>query len=301
MPPRLSVVVYAGAEPASLQPTCDSLAAQSRFDAMEVIVADGSTDDRFRRQVSTLSWVRHLARPGATMPAVKAAAIEAASGELVAFVDPVDRMRPGWAQAILESFDADPLLGAIGGAVELAGDSSATDRAAYLFEYGAFEPPVRDGPAAGDLPGNNVAYRRALLAGPCAALIARLGFNKPFVHRELRRAGCRLALSSRMAVEHATHYRFGEFARRRFHYGRCFGANRMRESPRRATLALTLAAPLIPALLVSRHLWRALRRPWARRTLHRIASPLAGICLCWGCGEWLGIWTGPGRSCAELR
>lgn len=281
--------------------TLASLAGQAGFEEVEVILADGSSDGRLRGVAEANPWVRYLALPEAPMPVVKAAAIAIARGEFVGFVDPVDRARPGWVRAILRGFDDDARVAAIGGEVRLADGAAATDRAAYLFEYGAFEPPLAAGLAAGDLPGNNVAYRRALLAGECAALISRLGFNKPFVHEELRRAGFELVLTPQMSVEHVTRYRLTDFGRRRFHYGRCFGANRAREASSGRAVALRLAAPLIPALLVVRHLGRAIARPWARRTLHRMAAPLAAICLCWGCGEWLGLWAGAGRSAAELR
>ena len=67
-----------------------------------------------------------------------------------------------------------------------------------------------------------------------------------------------------------------------------------------ARLSPDAVAVEVPSSL-SRIFARAIDRPWACRTLYRLAAPLAAICLCWGCGEWLGLWAGAGRSAAELR
>lgn len=62
-----------------------------------------------------------------------------------------------------------------------------------------------------------------------------------------------------------------------------------------------VGSPLVPLLLVVRHLRRCLGHAANRRLLGGATAPLVGICLSWGFGEWLGSWFGAGSSCRELR
>ena len=242
---------------------------------------------------------RHIALPGGNLPTLKGAAIREARGELVAVLDPSDAADPDWIDEMLAAF-ADPDVCAVGGAVLLSGAGSAGNVAAYLFEYGAFNPPIAAGDTQGDLPGNNVAYRRNALTDTCADILASEGFNKPFFHERIRARGGRLVIRPTMRVRHLTHYPFLAFGVRRFHYGRCFGAVRLRRaSPARKALYRAFAPAVVPILIV-RHLRRALSHPGNRRLLPGAALALCGVCAFWGVGEWLGYWFGPGRSCQEL-
>jgi len=296
--PRFSVVVFARESVATIGEALGSLAAQTRRDRAEVLVADASEDGTAGRIAREFPWVVHLRRPGGTMPTLKAEAIRAARGELVCILDPADAAAPDW----LERIDAamrEPATTAVGGAVELVGPATAADRAAYLFEYGAFEPPLEAGPTDGDLPGNNVAYRREALVDWCADLLPG-GFYKPFFHARIRARGGRLVLDPTMRVRHLTRYTWRGFGASRFHYGRCFGAMRLADARGRRRLVLAVLAPAAPPLLVVRHLRRAWGHPGNRRHLRRAAPALAGVCLLWGTGEWLGAWLGPGRSCERV-
>ena len=297
--PRVSVVVAFREPPETLEQTLSSLARQERREELEAIVADGSAAGVGDRLGSEFAWVRHLRLPPGHLPALKASAIAAARGRIVAVLDPRDVAEPGWIDEILAAF-TDPAVVGVGGAVVLDGPPTAANLAAYLFEYGAFLPPFDAGPTAGDLPGNNVAYRRRVLVEACAELLATEGFNKPFCHQRLRQLGGVLVLRPSMRVRHLTRYRFWPFGIRRFHYGRCFGAVRWRRSDRRRRLLYAAGAPAVALLLTVRHLVHAARHRGRRRLLVRAAPALVGICVGWGLGEWLGYWLGPGRSCEEL-
>jgi len=297
--PRVSVVVYAREAVATIERALRSLESQDGIDEAEVIVADGSTDGTTDLVKSRFPWVRHLPLGPATMPALKAAAIRAAKAPIVAILDCADAAEPDWLREILEGL-ADENVAAVGGTVVLDGPPTAANRAAYLFEYGAFEPPIEAGPTEGDLPGNNVAYRRTHLVDDCVELLEREGFYKPLFHEAIRAAGGVLHLRPAMCVRHGTRHRFLPFARRRYHYGRCFGARRLRTLPAGRRLALRLLAPGIPVLLMARHVGRAWRRPSQRRILAHASWALLGVCLFWGVGEALGTWFGAGRSCDEF-
>lgn len=297
--PRVSVVVAARTPPDTTEQTLASLAGQRRASEIEVIVADGSEDGRMAAFVQRFPRTRCIAVPGGNLPALKGAAIRQARGELVAVLDPSDVAEPDWVDEMLAAF-ADPDVCAVGGAVLLSGAENAGNVAAYLFEYGAFNPPIAAGDTPGDLPGNNVAYRRSTLTDTCADILASEGFNKPFFHERIRARGGRLVIRPTMRVRHLTHYPFVAFSVRRFHYGRCFGAVRLRRAAPAMKVLYRIFAPAVPPILIVRHLRRAASHPGNRRLLPGAALALCGVCACWGVGEWLGCWFGPGHSCQEL-
>jgi hypothetical protein len=297
--PLVSVVVYARQALPTLAQTLTSLECQHRLAQLEVLLADGSPDGAQRSLAGRFPWLRYLPLPRANMPALKAAAIAAARAEIIAILDPVDAATPTWIDEILLGL-ADEQVGAVGGTVVLDGPATAANQAAYLFEYGAFNPPVQSGPTQGDLPGNNVAYRRSLLVEQCADILREEGFNKPFVHQRLRALGTALVIRPSMRVRHLSDYRFVEFVRRCCRFGRCFGATRWRRSAMGRRALYAVCAPGLPVLLMGRQLARALGHRANRRALPRAGLALLAVCASWGLGEWLGYWFGPGYSCQEL-
>ena len=297
--PRISVVVAARTPPETTDQALASLAAQTRASEIEVIVADGSEDGCMAVLAKSFPGMRYIALPGGNLPMLKGAAILAARGELIAVLDPGDLADPDWIDEILAAF-ADPGVCAAGGAVLLAGARSPGNVAAYLFEYGAFNPPIAAGETLGDLPGNNIAYRRSVLTDVCADILASEGFNKPFFHERIRARGGRLVIRPTMRVRHLTNYSFLDFGLRRFHYGRCFGAVRVRRASTARKALYRAFAPVVVPLLIARHLRYAWSHPGNRRLLPGAALALCGVCAFWGMGEWLGCWFGAGRSCQEL-
>lgn len=297
--PRVSVIVAARFLPATTEQTLASLAAQGRAAEIEVILVEGSADGCMAALARHFPGTTCIAVPGGNLPALKAAAIRRARGALIAVLDPVDVAAPDWIEQILEAF-VDPTVCAVGGSVLLAGTRSAGNVAAYLFEYGAFHPPIEAGDTHGDLPGNNVAYRRHALLEICGDIMKVEGFNKPFFHERIRARGGRLVIRPEMRVGHLARHAFFSFALRRFHYGRCYGAVRVRRASPAKKLLYRVFAPAVAPLLAVRQLHRAARHPGNRRLLPRAALALCGVCAFWGVGEWLGYWFGPGQSCRKL-
>ena len=126
------------------------------------------------------------------------------------------------------------------------------------------------------------------------------GAGGPFFHERIRARGGRLVIRPSMCVQHLTHYAFLAFGVRRFHYGRCFGAVRVRRASLAMKVLYRAAAPAVAPVLIARHLWRAVSHPGNRQLLPGAALALCGVCTFWGLGEWLGCWFGAGRSCQEL-
>ena len=297
--PRVSVIVAARTAPETIGQALDSLAAQTRAAEIEVILADGSDDGCMAALVTRFPGMIRVALPGGNLPELKGAGIQRARGSLVAILDPSDAADTDWVEAMLAAI-CEPDICAAGGAVVLSDKGGAGNVAAYLFEYGAFNPPLESGDTQGDLPGNNVAYRRGLLLETCADILANVGFYKPLIHERLRARGGRLVISPAMRVRHLTHYAFMAFGVRRFHYGRCFGAMRLRAASPALKVLYRAFAPAVPPLLIARHLARAWSHLPNRRMLPDAALALCGVCAFWGVGEWLGYWFGDGRSCREL-
>lgn len=298
-PPRISVVVAARTPPDTTEQALVSLAGQRRVAEIEVLVVDGSDDGRMAALVQRFPGMRYIAVPGGNLPALKGIAIRQARGDLFAVLDPSDAAEPNWVDEIIDAF-IDPSVWAVGGAVLLSGSGSAGNVAAYLFEYGAFNPPIVAGYTGGDLPGNNVAYRRSALIDACADILESEGFNKPFFHQRIRARGGHLVIRPSMRVYHLTHYEFVAFSVRRFHYGRCFGAARVRRAPFARKALYRSFAPTVVPLLIVRHLRRAASHSGNRRLLPGAVLALCGVCVFWGVGEWLGCWFGAGRSCQKL-
>ena len=297
--PRLSAVVFVRDRLAFLERALSALSNLEFADQIEVIVVDGSSDGDGRQVVERFPCVRYLSIAEATMPEAKAVGIRVAGGHLIAILDGVAEVDRGWLREVLAAME-DESLAAVGGAVMLDWIEGAANRALYLFEYGKFNPPIKDGPTNGDLPGNNVVYRRSWLLKDGDTLLDEVGFNKPFFHERIRRSGGILALRQNMQVNHLVRYQFVEAATSRFHFGRCFGAIRRQRSTWLRKLLLLIGSPTVPMILFVRHFRRALNHPGNRRLLVGAKAALAGICLAWGLGEWLGAWFGPGGSCEKL-
>lgn len=297
--PLVTIVVASRDLSKATEATVESLAAQTRLRDLEVLLVDGHPDGGRAVQTEGRGWLRSLSLPGANLPAMKEAGIRAARGEHVAILDPSTTASSTWVDELLLGL-ADERTAAVGGSVLPPPAASAADLGAFLFEYGGFHPPLAAGATAGDLPGNNVAYRRCLLIETCSEVLNADGFNKPFVHERLRRHGWRLVLRPEMQVRQIGARRLWPFLVRRFHYGRCFGATRWRRASLRKRILYTALAPAVPALLTIRHLIVNLAHPRNRQLLLRAGPALLCVCCMWGVGEWLGYWFGAGNSCREF-
>ncbi len=297
-PRDVSVIVFVRESAASIRDTLRSLEAQEGIEAAEVIVADGSSDGTSEIVAREFPWVRHLRFEPDTMPALKGRAIQAARGSVLAILDSCDRAGPGWLREIVRGLEQSGAE-AVGGEVLFEGPPGGINAAGYLFEYGAFAPPLVSGPTQGDLPGNNVAYRARVFRETCAELLPG-GFWKPFFHRRIRERGGSLHLYPAMHVHHRIRMDLGAFLLRRFHYGRCFGAMRYAAADRRRKILYLLLEPGVPLLLCWRHVRRAWGHPGNRKLLLRALPALLLLCCSWGVGEWLGTWFGSGRSCARV-
>jgi hypothetical protein len=217
----------------------------------------------------------------ALVPDLWGVGLLAAQGEATAFTTAEFLVPRTWARALLDSLGSGA-TGA-GGAIALGEGASVVDRAVYFLRYSSFQPPRDDGPA-GEIPGDNAAYRSDALrrhAGPMAG-----GFWEVDFHRRIRHEGGTL----RWVRDATATFRSGgtlpERLRERFRHGRHSGAYRAGPLGHPWWRGV-LAAPIVPGVLAARALRRAARAGRLGAALAGLPAllPLAGA---WALGEAVG-------------
>jgi hypothetical protein len=214
---------------------------------------------------------------------------------VLAVIDSTSLPAPGWVRAAVEATsDTAPI---VGGVVEPLPGASWADWTAFFCEYAQFMWPLHDG-AARELPGNNVVFRRDLLA--VGSAFTAPAFWKTYWCGELVAAGIPLTTASDLVVTNAKHYRFGAFLRRRYRHGRCFGGMRREGAPLHRRAMWIVGSPVVPLLLFGRILRAVIPK---RRFTGRLVLTLPALLvstLSWGLGEGAGILAGPGDTCRDL-
>lgn len=278
--------------------TLSSLANKQGETACEVIIADRLQDAVSTEIARVYPQVRILScPPGTSLPEMRALALDASSGDIVAVTE--DHCVPceGWLEEI-EAGLADPMVVAVGGSVENGVTETGFDWATFLCEYSYFSPPVVEGPAT-VLPGMNVAYRRsALLRAPRERLLA--GFWETTVHGLLLETGGQFISRNAMKMYHCKKFSFRLFSRQRYVYSRYYAGNRFKVNQVPHRIAASAASLLLPPLL----LWR-MSRAASRKKLggefSRAFPSLAALVLIWASGEIVGYLAGPGDALAEIE
>jgi hypothetical protein len=298
-PPRLSVVIAARNAGPVIGECLAALRAQRESERAEVIVADCSTDGTGELVRDRLPGARLLHFDEVlTVPELRGRGIAAATGEIIAILDPFSIADEDWHSEVLRAHEQRPNL-VIGGAVDLhpALQGSLLAWAAYINEYGMFMPPVAPG-EVDIVPGSNVSYKRqALFDGPRPRYPV---FWKTFANWEAEAGGSRPWLTPRVVVKLRKPVPFLDFLRTRYDHGRCFAGMRVAEAARGEKLRRALTAPLLPGVLQ----WRWSRVYWAKRRRRRpflLTLPLQiALFSVWAWGELRGYLGGPGRCCARL-
>ncbi len=255
--PALSVVVVVGPLRERADGCLASLLSQSAVVRMEVVVADVAPEaGPIARCDHPAVRVLHL--PGEpTFAAARVAAVRAASGTIVAFLEEHARALPGWGDAVIAAHGG-PWAG-VGGEVRNANPGTGRSDVTSLLSYGLFHPPL----AAGEtdlLPGHNSTYKRAVLLEYGDRLERLLGSDLVFMRR-LRLDGHRLWLEPAAAIEHLNETALGSTWRGYRLYNRCYAPLRAEEfgwSPARR-LAYVVSTPAIPLYFIA-HFSRFLAR-----------------------------------------
>jgi glycosyltransferase involved in cell wall biosynthesis len=99
-----------------------------RPDIELIVVDDGSTDERTRKEMETLSalGIKVIRQDNKGLGAARNAGISASWGEYIFPLDADDRVRPGWIDAGINTLDRNPQVGVIYGDAQCFG--TQTDR-----------------------------------------------------------------------------------------------------------------------------------------------------------------------------
>lgn len=294
VPPTLSIVVTTTRPWPEARIALDSLWEQARAHDAEIIVASSDAPPP-----AVLFGVRWLHRPGATVFALRAEAVRAARGDIVAVTEDHCRAAPDWCDAVLRAHREEPEAAVIGGALENGAAESLVDWANFLVGNGAFLAPLERGPRHHVTGQANVSYKRWALADYPADALDEGAFR-----RRLADAGHALVCDDRMRVAHVQSLGLRGTCAIHFHDGRSIVGGRRRESHWRRGLdvAKGIALPLRAVVAMARVVTRTARRDPALRPIALRSAPLVLLLVsARTAGELAGALAGPGESPSRLR
>ena len=285
---QISVIVTSYQSAQSLERCLASLCGQ----AAEIVVVDCSAVNPALELGARFPAVRFLHfREKRTVPEMRWAALKETTGEVVAAVESRCVPDGDWCAKLAAAHEAHPEAPAVGGPVRLADGAPVRDRAIYLCEYGAFAPPLEEGPAA-EISGANLSYKRAALM-ECRDLL-EAGRWEALVHARWLEQGRRLWLSG-AGVGFRNGMSLGDTLRQRFHYARSYAADRVAGRPKGEALLRGSTAPLLPAVLLGR-LWGYCGRKGLRPMMVKSLAWIALFQAAWSAGECAGYVLGASKE-----
>lgn len=248
-----------------------------------------------------------LSGEGQPVPLRRQRGVQAAQGAFVALLEDTTLPEPGWLEAACDAF-ANQRIAAVAGPVSVAPSLEGRFQALACTEYGryhaalfprlALAEPDAGIQAVSRLPGNHLAYRRALLLEILAD--GTRGLIEGEINEVLKSRGQWLAYQPRMAACYAAADRHGAGLSTRMQHGRLYASQRAAGQGLAGRLVLLAKALLLPAVLSARGLGsmqRAVKPPaWPSTALWIVLMESA-----WAWGEALGAIAGPGRSMQAWR
>lgn len=286
MSARLAVIVTSYDSHAVLRRGLASLTAQP--EVAEIVVADCSPRDPAKLLGEEFPRVRFLHfRAKRVVPVLRWSALALTSATLVGALESRCVAAPDWARRIVEAHDAAPTAPAIGGPVAPGSTANAFELGLYFCEYGAFAPPVAEGPAPA-LSGANLSYKRSDLEAEQDYLDS--GRWETFLHNQWLAAGRELRLCG-AAIEFHNTMKPGVALRQRFHYGRGYAAERVVAEPGARRWLYAAFCPLLPLLLTGRMASAARAKGMGGLFLRALGWTLL-LNTAWAAGEFVGYTLG---------
>jgi glycosyltransferase involved in cell wall biosynthesis len=113
----------------------ESVTALQRDDVELIVVDDGSTDERTRKEMDALSAqrIKVIRQENKGLAGARNAGIAIASGEYILPLDADDRLRPGWIDQGIRILDSEPKIGVVYGDAECFGTRTG------LWNVGPFD------------------------------------------------------------------------------------------------------------------------------------------------------------------
>lgn len=296
--PDLTVVVTVVEGGAALTRCLEALSAQRNAPAMEVIVPIDDTIHEVNELAPRFPDFHFvdmgtIAVPDSAANAFtqhilydcrRTAGLKAARGRYVAMLEDRGWPRDDWARTMVNLHER-MQHAVIGGAIE-SGAVGTLRWAIFFCDFGRYEPPLQEGEPeyVSDV---NICYKRAALEAVRPLWESR--YQEATVNWALRRQGLQLHLSDEpRVIEERGPLRLWPALAERVHWGRTFGYVRGRGGSRAASMRRVLIAPLVPAVLLWRHLRKqlAIRRKVA--LFVRVLPVTFLLMLCWSLGEAIG-------------
>jgi glycosyltransferase involved in cell wall biosynthesis len=283
----LSVIVTSYNSPQVLENCLESLTAQP--EAGEIIVTDCSERDpspELSRRYTAVRFEHFSDRR--TVPQLRWAGAKLSAGDAIAVIEARSVPEKDWCAKLKRALESHPDAPVAGGPVAFGSSGTAFNWGLYFCEYGAFAPPVREGPAP-ELSAANLCYRRSDLE-KASDLLDR-GAWDTLLHERWSSQKRPLVLCSAAIRFQNTMDRWTAI-RQRFWYGRGYAADRV--AARGALLRIAYAGftVLLPVLMV----WRIGRRAAEKSMLREFLRAFAWVALlssAWSCGECVGYLRGP--------
>jgi hypothetical protein len=293
--PDLSVVIASVNGWSVLSSTLDSLESLPERDQIEIIVVEtlgAETRERLRDEYPSVVIVEASRQ---AIPKLRYQGVMRSKGRLIAILEDHAEVESDWAASIFRAHEGP--WAAVGGAVE-NGLDGLTNWAVFFCEYTAYMPPVPEG-VYGDIPGNNIAYKRPYLHKHAREL--EQGKWESWINDRIRVDGASIASTNAMVVRHIKPFRFGYFLNQRFHFARSYAGMRRVDQSWPKRLAYGAGSTILPVLLTAR-LTRAVISK--RRDLGRflLVFPLVVLFLTVGAvGEMVGYLLGAGDSLEKVE
>ena len=212
-----------------------------------------------------------------------------ASGEFVGLTEDHAHADPAWCQGMVDVLTRQATVAAVGGAVE-CDSPSALNWAVWFCDFGRYQNPLPEGPAA-FVSDSNVMYRRAALERVKARWVDD-DYHETAVHDAMVGAGLTLWTTPAVVVWQA---RSGLSWRaafvERFVWARSYAGTRARlvGSPRRWVLAAL--SPALPFIMTLRTVRLTLKRGRHVGRLFAVLPAIVLLQLVWAIGEMVGYVT----------
>lgn len=299
--PRLSVVVVVGPLRERGQHVLDALAAQTIVRELEVIVVDLCAPDTPRLDHPPGLHVDYVgADDSFTFGEARAAGVAHTHAPLIAFIEDHCFPEPEWAAALVDAFRG-PWV-AVGYAFTNANPATYTSRACLMTDYGLWAHPAPHGPNR-LMPGNNIAYTRALLDSFGDRLPAMLDTDFS-VHEVCVQRGLPMFVESRALAAHLNFEHLPSMLRANHDHCRIIAGRRIElhawSLPRR--LFYALAVPLGAPVLKFTRLVGSLRGRRALWPEVAVSLPVIVSTFIWSAvGEAKGYLFGPGETERTFR
>lgn len=294
----LSVVVAAWNDAGLLRDCLRSLLVAREQAGFEIIVAHSGRREMTQMLASDFADIVEVELPpSANVPELRRGGMDRANGEIVAFIEDHATVAPRWAEALRDAYRHHGAA-AVGGPVAQGGGRTAAEWGGYLFDYGRFMPPQRDGPVR-DLSGLNMSFAREWLEQVRDATLEGVYEGPLFEALADRHAKVWMASGAFLRQNKAYELRATTISV--YHLGRGYSSRRLRHATIGTRVACAAGSALLPAVLTWRVLSTVLPRTDDRPRVVSSIGALVILELAWSLGECIGCLAGAGRSDRQWR